>query len=354
MIATSGVITAPSLPDLARGVLALAYRDAVAPIVPYPDPMQSVLDTVVLSCLLRRENPPTGVPQLLQWLRKHPVGALPFGTDAVGLLPSDVLVDQESGMPTRTCIEVASIGFVNSWEQQARTMLRELADSETGFATRGDFLADNPVVTVRQTLSFSSDARTAVTWRHVSHLYERPGHILLQQGKLHVCPGCRLPAHTRESRVTWCESGECAGLGKPADVHDARDVLVLGEPLRAFHVMPGRIARALRSVSEGVGSATVVPGISGMFTLSLPTGRRLVQVLDRAQPALVAEELTQVFETEQSTLVVVPEHTMHRHPQYRAVLESAVPGGSDAVMTDREFANFLNGVIETVEGGRDA
>ncbi|MBR7836920.1 hypothetical protein KDL01_26820 [Actinospica durhamensis] len=340
------------LRELARGVLTLAYRDKTASIVPYSVAMQSVYDKIVASCLLSGGPAPTSVPELLRWTREYPVGELPFNVDTLGVLSSDVLVDGASGMPTRTCIEVASAGFEGGWEREALRTLQKLELSESNYARCADFMANRPVVTVQQTLNFAATARTAVTWRHIMHLYRSPADLLVQSGRLHVCPECRLPARSDDDvRIAWCESGECPGLGEVGDAHDAQDALVLVEPLRAFHVAPTRIAHALRALGQEAGLTMVAHGASGTYAIQFSEGSRSVRIFDRVQPALLAEELKLLFEAEPSALVVVPSRTMARHLRYRRALQSAVPAGSSAaVMTDEEFAALLVGGTGGGEG----
>lgn len=340
---------------LARGILAFAYRDDPTRIVPYPAAMQAVLDQVVLWHLTSgtKVPPPVGVPELLHWARETPIDKLPFAADTYQFLASDPLIDRVSGMPTRTCIELASSGNPTGWEQQARAILAELVASGLGGYQQHDFLADRPVVSSRDTLSFQADPRLALTWRTVRHYYQPPADLLVQHKKLHVCPECRLPARAgNDGAVTWCETERCDGLGRLADVHDASDAVVLVESLRAFHVRPARMARELRTVVPG--TATATPAASGRFVADLESGPRLVQVLDVFQPSLIEKELTAMLEREGAIVVVPRRNTVHDR-RYKYAVEAVL--GSSAttvVMTDGEFQDGVRRGFDRIREAADA
>lgn len=347
----------PLLVAVAKGVMALVDNGPARSVVPYPEAAQSALDRVVLARVLRGERPPSSVSELLAWARECTIGELAFADPGWDLLPEDRLIDAESAMPTRTCVELASAGSDNGWEYQAREMLAELAASTADFQSVGDLMAEHPAVTSSRSLSFVMNAATVIPWQRAMKYYRnRPSAFLTQNGELRSCQYCRLPARTSQDRlVTWCEGGECPGRGKPADVSLAGDIVLLAAPLRAFHVLPARRALELRTMCGAVGTVGSVSGTSGMFTLEMAGTRRLVRVVDRVQPALIAAAVAKTLIEDPMACVVVPERTMARDSRYRAILTAAVPEPLTAsVMTDREFLATVGVPAPTIGGARGA
>jgi hypothetical protein len=347
----------PLLAALAKGILALVDDRPARAVVPYPESAQSALDRVALARIRRGERPPSGIPELLAWARECTIGELAFAESDWDLLPDDRFIDAESAMPTRTCIELASVGPGRVWEHQARDMLTELAASTAESQRAGDLMAEHPAMTTSQSLSFVMNAATVIPWQWARKYYRsRPPAFLTQNGELRSCQVCRLPACTSQDRlVTWCEGGECPGRGKPADVSAAADVALLAAPLRAFHVLPARKALELRTLCASMGTVGSVPGTSGVFTVETAGTRRLVRVVDRVQPALIAADVAKILVGDPTACIVVPERTMTRHSRYRAILTATVPESLAAgVMTDHEFLATTGVTAPTIRGEHDA
>jgi hypothetical protein len=340
------------LRDLARAVCALSLvgrTDVIS--LPYPPVVQRALDRVVWACLGRGERPPGSVAELVAWCSERTPDRWPFPVPA-GFLGSDsVLVDPRVRMPTRTCVELSADGSDDAPDQVARQMLRRLSETNGDAASIDSmrtFLIDHPVldrVTARQ-------PRHMAAWRRVQSYYTPVPTMYRFERFVPTCQTCGLLARLDvEGRRAWCEGELCPRDAAIADPMPAADeVMLLCDPLRQFVALPGRTERRLRTdlADLGVG-CTLVDAADGALELSRPVhGRRLVHVVDRVEPALLAAATTCWLDS----LVVVPDRLLAHNPAYRTAFADATPSVAGiALMSVGELVTLVR---TTIKEGRHA
>jgi pPIWI_RE three-gene island domain Y len=329
------------LRTLARAMIELGRVGRTGVIsLPYPPLVQHTLDRIASICLDRGESPPGSVPELVAWCTERTPDRWPFPVSADLVRPDSVLVDPYARMPTRTCLELSS-GSEGSHEQLARNQLRQLQKAggaaEWIHRSRG-FLIHHPIVLDDSTLQ--QPERMAL-WRRVKHLYERVPFAHIVDRRVLTCPTCGLLACAERRRLTWCEAQLC-----PRDVipstHRADAVWLLQEPLRLFLALPGRteqrVCVELAALGMGI---TLVDPVEGTYELSRPVhGKRMVHVLDRIEPLLLAAAVTRW----PGSLVVVPHRLTDRLEGYAATFAGAMSTATDVTLvSDDELIAFVGG-----------
>lgn len=308
--------------------------------LPYPHVVQRTLDHIVSICLDRGERPPGSVPELVAWCADRTPDRWPFPVPADLVRPDSVLLHPDARVPTRTCLELSSGGPEGSPEQQAQDLLRQLDEASGGLERtrlRREFLVDHPIVL--NALALRQPQHMAM-WRGVRHLYERVPCAYVVDRRVPTCPTCGLLARAEGGRLKWCEAELC-----PRDV--APSLLkpdaawLLRDPLRLFLALPGRTERRIRDELAKVGfGITVVDAVEGSYQLGTPVhGKRILHVLDRVEPVLLAEAVTRW----PGSLVVVPHRLIDRLPVYRAAFEQAVPPGTDVTLVSDDQLIALAG-----------
>lgn len=312
--------------ELARGILALGSSQwSNTFTLPYPAPAQRALDRVALAALRRGQTPPLGMPELITRCAQSS-SALPLDVPPNLVASEATLVDPETRVPSRTCVELASAARDGGPLREAEAFMSDLAATTTPetFRECRRFLIERVVVTQEDSL-----ARTwkPLIWERVRKLYGGvpPGHAVA--GSLAQCPGCGLLAHVVEERVTWCEGATCP-RGLTVDrTHDASRVSVLGLGLRMFLCLPGRTEGPVVTWLSARGvTATVEPGTLGTHLLSAPVcGRHTMRVLDWVEPGLLADELA----GQSDLLVVIPARVSRSRPGYLRTVRRLLPTRSE-------------------------
>ncbi|MEU0547635.1 hypothetical protein [Micromonospora sp. NPDC005979] len=313
------------LRDLARAMCALAAAGRTGVIsLPYPPIVQRTLDRVVWACLDRGERPPNSVVELVAWCAERTPNQWPFPVPAGFLRQASVLVDPRVRMPTRTCVELCADGTDDALDAVAQQLIRRLSETNTGAgsidSTRA-FLIDHPVFD-RTT---AQQPRHMAIWRRVQSLYARVPAMHRFERFVPTCPTCGLLARLdAEGRLVWCEGELCPrDTAVPDPMPAADEVMLLCEPLRQFVALPGRAERQLRTDLAGLGvSCTLIDAAEGALELSSPVrGRRIVRVVDRIEPALLAAAAAGWPDS----LVVVPDRLFDHNPAYRTAFSAARP-----------------------------
>ncbi|AQA14849.1 pPIWI_RE_Y domain-containing protein [Streptomyces malaysiensis] len=319
---------------IARSLIALGKERNIASYsLPYPRLAQLTLDRVVLHCALHRKEPPTGVPGLAEWWERSAEGNHPLPLPAGFLKDGSRLLDPGTGKATRTCAELASYGPYGTLDRDAADLLDGLEAAckhPELFERCRTFLIARPVIDAEAPIEMARTHAALTVWRRVRHLYAPPADHEVVRGKVAVCAGCGLPARADEGeRTTWCESGRCT-VGTAASVHPADRKLLLPYSLRLFLSLPGatetRVVAGLRS--RGIFPELVSGGL-GAYGFTDPVGVKWVmRVLDREEPALLADRATRLFAQEpHRSLVALPDELLHRTPGYRDAFQRHVPPG---------------------------
>ncbi|MFJ3843477.1 hypothetical protein ACIPV3_05355 [Streptomyces albidoflavus] len=336
------------LGEIAQAMSALGDRtDLRSLVLPYPSAVQRALDRIVLHCIERGLEPPKSLSELMEWCRSRPIGDTVFGDPPPSPLHEATLVHPQGLLPTRTCLELASVGTDGGPEKEAHELLAQLAarcGSEERFHRSRRFLALNPVVRRGERFDrrFGRGAWSKEIWAQVKSLYGPLPNFLTTEGTLLRCTACRLPALLSGRRVpdrrnavsgpeTWCE-GEACPHGTELDlIRPAEGSLVLAKPLRIFLSLPFRLEQeVLGELNRAVVACQALPGELGMYRLR-GTGLAVHQlhVHDRAQPALLAHRLASAA---RPVAVVVPEERF-RSMRYRTAFLQAASDPDQILLT---------------------
>ncbi|MBD0711620.1 hypothetical protein BU197_25650 [Streptomyces sp. CBMA291] len=317
--------------DLAAGTRLRAFA------LPYPPAAQLLFDRIVLRCLGRGETPPRSLPDLLMWCRDATLGHRLFGLPQGG--EEQALVHPDRLLPSRTCLEWASHGEDGTPEQQAVRILAELAD-RCGPVDRyrqcRAFLARHPSVSIQDRFPGSGRWNPTV-WNQVKHLYHPVPENLLRKGVLALCAVCRMPALSKNplpespsGTAPVCESESCGPAAAASLIREPGRHLLLEGSLRVFLALPHRTERDVlaRLARAGITPTFLPSGLGAHRIEGEGTGRRLMKVYDRRQPALLASRVTETSAApdEGRVLVVVPRQTS-QSPGYRAAFEAGLGTG---------------------------
>jgi hypothetical protein len=325
---------------LARAMIELSRVGRTGVIsLPYPHVVQRALDRVVSICIDRGERPPGSVPELVAWCAERTWERWPFPVPADLVRPDSVLVDSDARQPTRTCLELSSGGPEGSPEQQALNLLRQLheAGGPAGLIQHSRrFLIDHPIVLN----DITRRPEHMAMWRRVKDLYERVPSAYIVDRDVAICPTCGLLARTERGRLTWCEAELCPRDKEPS-LFKADAVGLLCDPLRLFLALPGSTERRICDELDAVGlDITLVDAVEGTYELSAPVhGKRIVHVLDRVEPVLLAAAVTRW----PGSLVVVPHRLVDRLAGYRAAFERAASPDTDVTLVSDDQLIALAG-----------
>ena len=322
------------LGGIARSLIALGEQKNISSYsLPYPRLAQLTLDRVVLHCVRHGQEPPMGVPALAAWWERPVDGNHPLPLPNGFLGDGSRLLDPRTGKPTRTCAELACYGPYGTLDGDAADLLDELeaacVQAELFERCRA-FLITRPAIDAEAPMEMARNHTKLIVWRRVRHLYAPPADHEVVRGRVAVCTGCGLPARADEGeRITWCESGRCA-TGTAARVTHADRTLLLPYSLRLFLSLPGtteiRVVDALRR--RGI-PPRFVRGDLGAYAFTDPVGGRWVmRVLDREEPALLADRATRLFaQGRHQSLIVLPGELLRRAPGYREAFQRHLPTG---------------------------
>ncbi|MFJ8841336.1 hypothetical protein ACIRFF_00360 [Streptomyces cyaneofuscatus] len=316
-------------------------------LLPYPSGAQRALDRMVLRCIDLGLEPPKSLPELIEWCRHRSVGDRIFESPPAFLLPEATLVHPDGLLPTRTCLELASVGKDGGPEEEARELLAELAGrcgSEERFHRSRQFLALNPVVRGGERFDrrLGKGAWSKEIWSQVRGLYRPLPRFLTAEGTLLLCATCRLPALLSSRRVpdrrtavsgqeTWCERETCPH-GLPMDLIRTTDgVLLLAKPLRNFLSLPFPLEQAvLAELNRAAVCHQALPGELGAYQLQgLGLATYRLYIHDRVQPALLADRFVGAAGP---VAVVVPEE-LARFARYRSAFFQALPDPDQVLLT---------------------
>ncbi|MFI5617381.1 hypothetical protein [Streptomyces sp. NPDC051567] len=292
--------------------------------LPYPREAQSALDRVVLYCMAHSVEPPENLPALVGWCRHRTIGQFPVRPPSRLVPPEARLLVPETGVPTRTCAELASYGRHGLVEQRANRLMAHIearCPTPSLFRECRSFLLTHPVVPDGR----GGDPRV---WEQVRRVYSPAG-----TGQL-LCTGCGLPAHRptggsgRNAPSVPCEREDCATELPPPRVDTAPDGALLLDPaLRTFLCLTAPTERAVLT-GLTVHGVTVEPHepARSLFRLTSPAGQepRLLGVYDRKHPGLLAARVSELLSHVDGTLIVaVPDHHIRR-PGFREAFESCL------------------------------
>ncbi|SEF37378.1 hypothetical protein SAMN05421837_113208 [Amycolatopsis pretoriensis] len=279
-------------------------RDLTAFRMPYPAPVQGVLDRLALHCLRRGAHPSSSVPGLVRWGYERPLGAWPLVLPAAGYSPDDLLLDEDSGAPTALCHEIALCAEVpNPFLEVSRRMAAMAAfASERNRAST--YRAMRDLLTTYQVLG--NDRYNEVRFgARIGPLDDFLGEFFVPigpgydvGGEIHACAGCGGPLLATGENAWWCERDECraAGVVVPGERWDHEDqVKVQGDRRhRQFVAGPGRVVRHFATALEQSGAAVECWPLTGPGELrvTVPEGRaRTVKIVDWHNPALLGRAI---------------------------------------------------------------
>ena len=160
--------------------------------VPYPRPLQRGLDRLTLACLVARELPPAGVPELIRWC-EGPLGRWPvqIGTEEFA---GEVLL--ESGVPTRACQEwaidatdVEAEIFENEIISDVRRICRAAGRSSTYVAFRR-LVIEEPVLTELEFQQALMDPKLIVIAEQLKRCYPPAPIECERNGSVECCGDC--------------------------------------------------------------------------------------------------------------------------------------------------------------------
>ncbi|MFD4879183.1 hypothetical protein ACFWOB_38325 [Streptomyces sp. NPDC058420] len=332
------------LAGVARGLIELTSVAQTAMFrLPYPSSLQLALDRVVLAGLTRHMPTPGGVPELLSWCReRRPADWWPLELP-VGFLTADArLIHSVGDEATRTCAELASYGRDGVLEQEAETLLAELANTcgtVERFAACRDFLISRPVILQYNPIELLGPA-VAHTWKLVQHLYVPVPDRFRVHRVVHRCTGCLLLAKPVTADASWCEGG-CQPEGRVLESsHQPEQARALPLGLRLFLALPGRTERAVRS---GLDRQTrLLPQGLGLHRVTSPDGNLCVfQVQDREQPIPAALRAAEAAAELHGPLDIVAPDRLAASPGYRENFEYALSDGADVrLLSVSEFTGL--------------
>lgn len=318
------------LAAVARGVLELTSINRAAALrLPYPPGVQLVLDQMVLSGMTRSHPIPAGVPDLMRWCRERGPEEWVPGLPDEFLTVGTRLIHPEAGEPTRTCVELASLGPYGVPERETETLLAELAaacGTVERFAVCRDFLIDRPVM-LRPDLMQLMQPSVAQVWNLVKGLYGPVPDRFSDAGLVHCCRDCGLLAKYATAGHPWCEGGCSSGDRELETSQDSQSALALPFALRLFLALPGRTEQTVRS--RLTDQVQLFPLGLGVHRVTSPDGTlRVFQVYDREQPGLAALRAAEVATLLEGPLDIVMPDAMAGRPGCRRRFNLALPVGA--------------------------
>ncbi len=307
--------------------------------LPYPASLQLALDRVVLVGLTHGQPVPLGVPELLSWCRERGLSEWPM-TLPSGFFTDDArLIDPAAREPTLTCAELASHGPRGMLEQEAETLLAELADTcgtVERFGLCRDFLIKRPVIFRFDPMEMLQPT-VAQTWKLVKDLYGPLPDRFPIDGLVHRCKSCLLLAKPVTRAGPWCEGGCPPGDREFESSQQLGHALALPFGLRLFLALPGRTEHTVRS--RLASQAQLLPLGLGVHRVVGHDGTLLTfQVHDREQPAPAALRAADVAARLGGPLDVVVPDKLAARPGYRQDFDRAMPADARVrLMSASEF-----------------
>ncbi|MGK5636843.1 hypothetical protein ACSNOK_00730 [Streptomyces sp. URMC 126] len=346
------------LRTLAQGLLLLQdATDLEAFTLPYPVEAQRALDRTVLACLVRGEDPPASLAELIERCRTVPLVQWPIDLppDAAG--PHDLLLDPASGRPGDLCHEWAERCPDNAARFRDRVVVdtalklcREYGEEEAYTEFRR-LLVRRPVLTAAELSALGGDLILEPVYELVLRIYQEVPDSYLRNGRYAVCKRClTLLAPVRDGSW-WCERDRCRRLG-PAPVGRRPEKAATGRlyqlerPLRQFVTGPGRAEADLERDLLALGlDVRMWPGYDAYDLLvTFPDGHRwAVDVKDWAHPVFLGRSARPVPSDppHDASFWVVPQHRVAARPGYLAAFGRSRPARAAALplLTDRALVS---------------
>ncbi|MBX9386928.1 hypothetical protein ACFPZ0_00670 [Streptomonospora nanhaiensis] len=362
----------PLLSTLAAAVVQLADTTGLESFtLPYPAEAQRALDRVVLACLLRGADPPTGLPHLLNWCRERPIRDWPIDLppDAAG--PEDFLVDPDSAQPTQFCHEwwvrgsdSAAAHFDRQIVRGAIRVCRELEEPRSYTAFR-DLLVNRPVLTAAERFEITADPYLEPVRPLIDLSYQSVPAGYLGADGYTACGRCRTLLTPLAEGGWWCERDGCRAqgqppLGRPYGSDEAKELVTLVRPLRRFVTGPGRAEMSLKEMFERAGLPVQMwPGYDAYdLRVVFPDGWVwAVDVKDWAHPGLLGRSAAPMPTDPpyDEAFWAVPGHRVRARPDYVAVFTRNRPAMAAAppLRTDRDLVAAARLRLRRLRGGEE-
>ncbi|MEV1091610.1 hypothetical protein [Streptomyces microflavus] len=294
----------PLLRAVATAVVHLSHVDNPGTFaLPYPDSAQSVLDSMVLTCLLLKAEPPRSVPQLVDWCTVRTVDNWVFPIPPGVAPPGSHLVDPTTRQPTQLCYEWADsddtgLRRTGKENMDAVAMICREENCPDVYHAFRELLIKNPVLTRRELSTLASRGTgLELLQQQIQAVYlPAPAHHMNSRiGTFTACGRCRFLLHRTLEGALVCERDACRSRGpvrhgREYGAGDSGGVFLLIRPLRQWVASPGHAEMHLAKSLESAGATVQLWPSYGSYSLhiALPDGRSwAVEIKDWASGALL-------------------------------------------------------------------
>ncbi|MBO1330977.1 hypothetical protein [Streptomyces sp. VRA16 Mangrove soil] len=346
------------LRDVATAVLALvAVEDLDSFTLPYPDAAQRALDALVLQCLRNGAQPPAGVPEMMRWARRRPLGSWPLDRLPADLFDgADRLIDADSGEPAQLCHELAVRGYRDSTGRQYDALVihealracRAMSAPESYTAFRR-LLVTRPVLTEADWAAVGSDLFLDPVRFLIEEIYAPVPAGRRRDGAYLCCHRCLTLLHPVSDTDWWCEHDRCrhrgpAPRGRVLIAAEVGELRQLRKPLRQFVTGPGQAETALEHQLRALGlDVEMWPGFDAYdLRVTFPDGYVwAADVKDWAHPAFLGRAASAVRAEPpyDEACWVVPDFRVRARRDYLEVYarERGSGAGGLRLLTDDQF-----------------
>lgn len=298
------------------------------------------------------------MPELVRWGYQRPLGKWPLRLPCDVYSLDEYLIDQDAGVPTALCHEVALCAETDNPFREASRQMSAMAglaaerNQAAAFSTMRGVLAAHPVLTnkllneVRFTNSLGTlDEYLGVFYRPIGLEYQLDGAV-------HPCANCGTPLRPAAEQSWWCEreecrSGQAVSPGKALD-WDAEILIQGSRRHRQFVSGPDRAAQRIASGLELPGVRVRLWPVHGPGDLLVDVPGEhtwTVMVVDWHSPALLGKAIAAAVDRHgtDSAAWVVAQHRTRADPGYLEIVRrhAAMADGKPQVRDEEGFTAMV-------------
>ncbi|MEU4124911.1 MULTISPECIES: hypothetical protein [Streptomyces] len=330
----------PLLKTLAQALLILEDTAGLESFtLPYPAEAQRALDRTALACLVRGEEPPASLAELIDRCRTLPLAEWPLDlpVDAAG--PQDMLLDPVSGRPGDLCHEWAercpdsAARFRDRMIVHTALRLCREHGEEEAYTEFRRLLVRRPVLTVAELSALGGDLVLDPVHELIMRIYQDVPDSYLRNDHYTTCGRCLTLLVPVRDGSWWCERDRCrrtgpAPLGRRLERATTGRPVQLERPLRQFVTGPGRAEADLERQLLDLGlDVRMWPGYDAYDLLvTFPDGHRwAIDVKDWAHPVFLGRSARPVPADPpyDDGFWVVPQYRVAARPGYLAAFARA-------------------------------
>ncbi|MFC4084940.1 pPIWI_RE_Y domain-containing protein [Amycolatopsis samaneae] len=336
--------------DVARALVDLDQADGLLAFrLPYPASAQRVLNRWVLRALREGTTPPASVPGMVEFCQERPVVDWPLNLPRGVFTERSLLLDEEHGLLTNLCYEVAfTVGVADPWAEilgmpdHAADLCRHRRDAQAYEAFRR-LLAENPVLDNDAVTSIAFDRHLGPLEGLPNEIYKEVGGRWRESGEARDCEVCGHLTVPLDVDTWVCESDGCTGAGTGREWFADEGLLFqLTRVHRQFVSRPGRVVLDLAARLEECGVDVARWADYGSYDLTITFPGNVVwavQVVDWSSPVLAGNVALPIADSPQvrQAFRVVPAHRLAGEPGYIATFEQFQPDSGVPLLSDAEL-----------------